>query len=97
MYLLLAQLFQLSGFYFLYQTSERIVLPKGKLSGILQRHTKITRYSAWVLLILSLYFFTQSMGIGAGILTGCITLMTCGSLVVILAPILLKNVKNAGK
>lgn len=84
-------LFVLIGFYSLYSTSKRAKLNNTKVDLWLQNHTKISKLSGVSLLIAAFGLSVILYGIGAGIIVVFILLMTIGSLIVVLSPLLLKT------
>lgn len=79
------------GFYFLYSTSKRAKLNNTKVDLWLQNYTKISKLSGALLLIAAFGLSVILYGIGAGIFVAFILLMTIGSLIVVLSPLLLKT------
>ena len=89
MYILLAAtLVLIAGFYALYNTSHKAVLQKDRVSVWLQRNRNWSKVIGIFCLLLSFALLVTEQGIGAGILTGCILLMTVGSLIIILSPLI---------
>lgn len=88
MYILLAAtLVLIAGFYALYNTSEKAVLQKDRVSVWLQRNRSISKVIGILFLLVSFALLVAEQGIGAGILTGFILLMTVGCLIIILSPL----------
>ena len=88
MYLLLAATLVLTaGFYALYNTSEKAVLQKNRVSVWLQHNRNISKIIGILFLLVSFALLIAEQGIGAGILTGCILLMTVACLIIILSPL----------
>lgn len=85
------------GFYSLYSTSKRAKLNNTKIDLWLQDHTKISKLSGALFLIAAFGLSVILYGIGAGIFVALILLMTIGSLIVALSPLLLKKQHNACK
>lgn len=81
----------LIGFYSLYSTSKRAKLNNTKVDLWLQNHTKICRPFGILLLIVAFVLSAILYGIGAGIFVAFVLLMTIGSLIVVLSPLLLKT------
>lgn len=88
MYLLLiAIVVLLLGFYALYSTSQKAMLSQGVVSKWLQRNRNFARVIGIVCLLLAFILLVFAQGVGAGILTGFIFLMTIGCLVILLSPL----------
>lgn len=84
---LAATLVLIAGFYALYNTSEKAVLQKDRVSVWLQRNRSISKVIGILFLLVSFALLVAEQGIGAGILTGFILLMTVGCLIIILSPL----------
>lgn len=85
---LAATLVLIAGFYALYNTSEKAVLQKDRVSVWLQHNRSISKVIGILFLIVSFALLVAEQGIGAGILTGFILLMTVGCLIIILSPLI---------
>lgn len=79
------------GFYALYNTSERALLNTTKVDKCLQKHPKTSSLSGFMLIGCSFGLAMNYYGIGAGTLLTFIVLMTIGSLVVVVSPLISKN------
>ncbi len=85
-------LLNILGFYIFYATSKKtIYLPKLGFENKVQDHTLIAKSIALIVLSISLYLNTHSLGIVSGTLTFFIFLMTFGSLIILTAPLGLVN------
>ncbi len=83
-----ATLILVAGFYALYNTSEKALLRKDRVSVWLQRNRSFSKVIGIFCLLVSFALLAMEQGIGAGILTGFILLMTVGCLIVILSPLI---------
>ena len=85
------------AFYLLYGTSKKMaaagVLGLEKWTG---EHKKSAQLASLALMILSLGLSCFHWGLGSGIFTFFILLMTVASLVILLAPLQLLNYRNLG-
>jgi hypothetical protein len=89
MYVLLAAtLILVAGFYALYNTSEKALLRKDRISIWLQRNRSLSKVVGIFCLLTSFALFAMEQGMGAGILTGFILLMTVGSMIIIVFPLI---------
>jgi Mg/Co/Ni transporter MgtE len=79
------------GFYAFYNTSKRAKLNSTKVDRWLQNHTLISAIIGFVSLVYSFGMLINYFGIAAGIFIGFIVLMTIGSLVIVLSPLISKN------
>lgn len=84
---LLALVIQTLSFYMVYNTSRRAVLRRDAFSVWLQRHTLLATIAGLLLLGISFIVFVIAQGFGAGIFIGALSLMTIGSLIVMLVPL----------
>ena len=85
------------GFYASYSSSKRAKLNHTIIDRWLQDHTKISQPFGVLLLIAAFVLSAKLYGIGAGIFVAFILLMTIGSLIVVLSPLLIKATANARK
>ncbi len=83
------------GFYSLYGTSQRAELSRSQINLWLQEHPKFSKVTGIVLLLLALIFSAMIYGMGAGIFTALVLLMTIASLVILVFPIFIKRKTNA--
>lgn len=89
MYILLpATVALIAGFYALYNTSKKAVLQKDRVSVWLQANRGVSKSLGIFCLLISFVLLVIEQGIGTGILTGFILLMTVGSLIIILSPLI---------
>jgi hypothetical protein len=89
MYIVLAAtLVLIAGFYALYNTSNKAVLQKDRVSVWLQYNHGLAKVLGIFFLLASFALLVAEQGIGAGVLTGYILLMTVGSLIIILSPLI---------
>lgn len=89
MYILVAStLVLIAGFYALYNTSEKAVLQKDRVSVWLQHNRNISKVIGILFLLISFALLVAEQGIGAGILTGFILLMAVECLIIILSPLI---------
>lgn len=86
--LLGATIILIAGFYALYNTSEKAVLQKDIVSVWLQRNRFFSKIGGICSLLIAFVLLAFEQGIGAGILTGFILLMTVGCLIIILSPLI---------
>ncbi|PZR33643.1 MAG: hypothetical protein DI538_17745 [Azospira oryzae] len=86
--LLIAMAASLMGFYFLYTTSTRADLRKDKVSRWLQRQPWLSKTAGVCSLLLSYILFIATLGTGAGALFASVALMTSGSLIILLSPLI---------
>ncbi|MFH6602134.1 hypothetical protein ACEZ3G_01500 [Maribacter algicola] len=83
------------GFYSLYGTSKRVELSRSQINLWLHEHPKFSKVTGIVLLLLALIFSAMIYGMGAGIFTALVLLMTIASLVILVFPIFIKRETNA--
>jgi hypothetical protein len=88
MYILLATIILTIGFYALYNTSVKALLPGDTVSVWLQRNRNLSRAGGILCLLFAFVLFVLEQGVGAGILSGCILLMVVACLIVILCPLI---------
>jgi hypothetical protein len=89
MYILLAAtIILIAGFYALYNTSEKAVLQKDIVSVWLQRNRSVSKIIGILSLLVAFVLLAFEQGIGSGILTGFILLMTVACLIIILSPLI---------
>ncbi len=89
MYILLAAtIILIIGFYALYNTSQKATLQKDIVSVWLQRNRNLSRAGGILCLLIAFVLFVLEQGIGAGILSGCILLMTVACLIIIICPLI---------
>lgn len=88
---LLAISIQTLSFYCLYNTSQRAILSKDTFSVWLQGRTLFSKVAGISLLVLSFVLLVIAQGLGTGIFIAFLSLMTCGSLIVLFIPLKSKN------
>lgn len=88
---LLALSIQILAFYLLYNASKRAQLRQDAFSRWLQGHALFSNISGLVLLVAAFVLFIAAQGFGVGIFIGFLALMTVGSLIVLFAPMKLRN------
>ncbi len=84
-------LFIFLGFYCLYNTSKRAVLNNTKFDLWLQKHRKFSKLAGVVLLLAAHILSCLHYGTAAGIFVALIILMTLGSLIILLFPLMVKK------
>ena len=85
---LIAILASLAGFYLLYNTSARADVRKDKVSLWFQRQPLLSKIIGLTILLISFIAFVIANGFGVGLLFGFVALMTSGSLIVLLSPLI---------
>ncbi|MEN7548794.1 hypothetical protein AAG747_12810 [Rapidithrix thailandica] len=76
------------GFYVFYNTSKKADLNRsGKLELWVQNHLQYSKYIGSFLLIVTLVVSIIHFGVGSGIFAFFVTLMTVGSLIIVLSPL----------
>lgn len=88
---LLALVIQIPAFYLLYNASKRAQVRNDAFSVWLQGHALFSKISGLMLLAISFALFIVGEGLGVGVFIGFLTLMTVGSLIVLFAPLKLRN------
>lgn len=84
----LACLFAFLGFWCMYQTSQKAVYSRKNVSELwMNHHPAGAKLIGSIVLLGSLLVFMVHIGVGAGIFSFFVALMTFGSLIVLLAPI----------
>lgn len=91
----LAILASLTGFYLLYNTSARADVRKDKVSLWFQRRPLLAKITGLLILITGFVVFVIDNGFGVGMLFGFVALMTSGSLIVLLSPLINNKTSNA--
>lgn len=91
----LAFIILFTAFYMFYCTSKKatIILNFG-IENWVKRNTKPAKIIGLLLLIIAISLYAHYFGIGVGILLFFIVLMTLGSLIIILSPLKLLNIKT---
>lgn len=89
--ILLAVIIQACSFYCWYNTSKRAVLLQDAISGWLQRHAYASATIGWLLLGLSFILLVNGQGFATGIFTAFLSLMTLGSLIILIVPLTTKD------
>ena len=85
----------LLGFYMFYSTSKRAPLThKFRFQKWLNNNVKISKYIATCIFLISLIFCIFFLGLGAGIFSFIVILMTVGSLVVLIMPLRFINLST---
>lgn len=79
------------GFYAFYSTSKRAKLNNTKVDIWLQNSPKVANAIGWGCIIGGFYVLIHHLGIGAGIFTAIIILMTVGSLIIVVSPLISKK------
>ncbi|MFZ6013090.1 MAG: hypothetical protein ACOYXT_22295, partial [Bacteroidota bacterium] len=90
MLIIVAIIIQALAFYCLYNTSQRAELWKDELSVWLQRHTLFSKIAGVLLVILSFVLLVIAQGFATGIFTAFLSIMTLGSLIILLVPLTAK-------
>ena len=88
---LLALTVQILAFYLLYNASRRAQRRNDAFSVWLQNHTLFSKIIGLILLAMAFALFIVAEGLGVGVFLGFLTLMTVGSLMVLFAPLKLRN------
>jgi hypothetical protein len=89
--ILLAISIQTLAFYCLYNTSQRATLTKDVFSVWLQGHTRFCQIAGLVLLAVSFGLLIIAQGFGTGVFISFLSLMTCGSLIILFIPLKSNN------
>ena len=79
------------SFYMLYNTSKRAELTRDIFSIWFQNHKLFTRLAGLILLVVSFWMLIAIEGVGVGIFTGFLALMTALSLIILLIPLTTKK------
>lgn len=88
MMFVIAIAFGIAGFYLLYNTSLRADRRQDKLSLWLHNRPALSKLLGSSLTVASFAVFIAAYGFGSGTLFGFVTLMTIGSLIVLLSPMI---------
>jgi hypothetical protein len=87
----LALIIQILAFYLLYNASKRAQLRRDAFSVWLQGHASFSKIAGLMLLVIAFALFIVAEGLGVGVFIGFLALMTVGSLIVLFAPLKLRN------
>jgi hypothetical protein len=88
---ILAIAIQILAFYLLYNSSKRAHLSNDTFSVWLQGRTLLSKIAGLILLVIAFLLFIVAEGLGVGVFIGFLVLMTVGSLIVLVAPLKLRN------
>jgi hypothetical protein len=88
---LFALILQILAFYLLYNTSKRAQLRSDAFSLWLQGHASFSKTAGFLLLVIAFALFIAAEGLAVGMFIGFLALMTVGSLIILFAPLKLRN------
>lgn len=75
------------GFFLLYNTSRKVKFPvAGGIERWLQKHPVFSKWAGLVIILASFVVLAVKMGLGVGVLTAFLLLMTAACIVIAIAP-----------